>query len=812
MTLIGRTPLLDAIEGHLGEGRLVTLVGPSGVGKTKVAEVLASRRRGTLVTLERTPAAPPVAIAQHVAAACGQPVGDDESDSVFLQGITLLVLDGADGHATALAALVPKWLSAHPSLHVVATSRAPLDLSMEQLAPVPPLALEDARALFLDRASQVVTDFSPDDEDAFERLLHATAGLPLAIELAAGQMRVKTCTELAATLDGQEHALDGGHLDAPERHRSLTAAIDTSVHALSPSARRAFAHAGAFAGAFTVDALARVLRASIDDAQGAVEELVHASLLTAFRAHRQMRFDLLHPVRAYAASRLHQSADSAAARSAHATAFAAAYAPTVEISVHDLADLRRVKTNAAIDGDQERAARASLALALEAQGRGAAYDVEQALADLDAAALSPFLHAAVALAKARARLVFAGADTTTLLREAAAALKQRDDQENDWEALDVEHLALLALNARVSGQSDVEAAFDQALEKAEEHGHHPTTARLRSDFAAAMFERRNIEKSRSLFLDVLDDAVALGDERAEGVARTNLALVHQEAGDLDDADASMRQALALHRKVGNARFEAITLGDLGALSLERTLWLRARSDFEAAVTALQSLGDRRHEALARAGLAFTFALLDDETRCQQEFRRAERCLAKSKDDPFQVALAIYRDGIAQVAAARARFRLPSTYDKKKDEALTERIDAHAQHPHAERSDEVRLAHRLVQSMTQACRTTALAVSISGACVLAQSDDDTTLFDLSEKRALREILRALVDNRLRETDGVAKEALINAGWPGEKMSASSAKNRLHVSISGLRKAGLGDAIVASNDRYRLVPNAQLVIVR
>lgn len=813
MTLTGRTADQEALEQALEEARLVTLLGPSGVGKSKIAEAMAARAAGIIVVLERVPVGPPEALAQHIADACGRPLSEGAKGNTFLQGVSPLVLDGADGHAEALAALLPVWFAEHSTLRVVATSRAPLGLSMERLMTVPPLPLDDARTLFLERATQVAPQFVPDDEGALDRLLRATAGLPLAIELAAGQMRVKTCTELALALDGQEHALSGGHLDAPERHRSVAAAIETSVNTLSPTARRTFSHCGAFAGAFTREALAHVMRAKAHEAQAGIEELVHASLLSATQANHEMRFDLLSPVRAYAATLLKTNAEDHDAMAAHAHYFSQRYSPTAEISEHDVADLRRLKRSALDKGEVEHVSRAALALAAEAQRRGAAHDVREALKLTGGNDLPAHIGAAMALAKARARLVFRREDASALLDDAAAALRSHAEHSTAWTpALEVEHAALAALNARVLGADGVEAAFDRALSKAEALDHHPTLARLRSDFAAAMFERREFSRSRALFLDVLDDAIALGDERAEGVARTNLALVLQEAGDLDEADASMRKALALHRKVGNARFEAITLSDLGALSIERTLWRKAQDDFEAAVGALEKLGDRRHEGLARAALALCFGLLDDKTAAERELRRAARCIDASSNDPFLVALAIYRDTIALLAAAQLRFTDAARFDASVGDRLSAQIDAHATHSHAERSDEVRLAHRLVKDVVHAWRTSTLAVSPSTHRIFTTSKGASTVVDLSEKRALREILLALVDNRLRETDGVDKEALINAGWPGEKMSASSAKNRLHVSISGLRKAGVGDAIVASNDRYRLVPNAPLVIVR
>ena len=335
--LFGRDDDLDdlALLVHDRRNRLVTLVGPGGVGKTRLAIEAARRVGGDFADGARFVALAAVSdvrdVSSAIARALAAPVREDERAQAallrFLSGRQLLlVLDNFEQLVEG-APLVADLIAACPEVTVLVTSREPMRLAAERVHPVRPLEVPDASAsgaaielerygavaMFCDRARAHDPAFALDLSSALPvaEICRRLDGLPLALELAAARLGLLSAPELAARLDRALGVLVGGARDAPERQRTLRAAIDWSYRLLTPEERSAFAHMAVFAGGATVTAAEAVTRASLDT----LDSLVAKQLL----ARRDERLLMLETVREYALERQAEDPDRDAVQERLAT-------------------------------------------------------------------------------------------------------------------------------------------------------------------------------------------------------------------------------------------------------------------------------------------------------------------------------------------------------------------------------------------------------------------------------------------------------------------------------------------------------------
>ncbi len=322
---IGREAERAAIAQQLGRGeiRLVTLTGPGGVGKTRlateIATVLGARWRDgwRFVSLASLQAAEQVettlAEAFEVVFAEGERPREALARWLATREL-LLVIDNFE-HLLAAAPLVSELLDASPGLTVLATSREPLHLRGEHVARVAGLSDEDGTELFLERARDHDPDLEPDDteREAIVAMCRRLDGLPLAIELTAPWISLLPISQLASRLQEPLAILDRGARDAPARQRTLRATIDWSYNLLDDDARSAFAALAVFPGDCTIEAAQAIGRASLH----ALAALEAKSLI----ARRGERLVMLETIRDYAAERLAERADADEIRSRHARHF-----------------------------------------------------------------------------------------------------------------------------------------------------------------------------------------------------------------------------------------------------------------------------------------------------------------------------------------------------------------------------------------------------------------------------------------------------------------------------------------------------------
>ena len=312
---LGRETELGQLRDLLAQDsvRVLTLTGPGGTGKTRLAlqsaGALSDAYAHGVWWVPLAPLRDPQLVLETVAHVLGAKTGLAEH---IADRSMLLLLDNFE-HVVEAAADVAALLASCPNLDVLVTSREPLHITGEQQYPVAPLVHEEGLALFVSRARAIDPGFQPDP--AVAEICRRLDDLPLALELAAARIKTLSSAQMLARLDRRLPFLTGGARDLPERQRTLRATIEWSHGLLLPDEQVLFARLAVFSGGCTLDAAEGVIDADLE----ALTSLVDKSLLR----HRDGRFSMLETIREYAAERLALSDDVEALRRRHAEHFAA---------------------------------------------------------------------------------------------------------------------------------------------------------------------------------------------------------------------------------------------------------------------------------------------------------------------------------------------------------------------------------------------------------------------------------------------------------------------------------------------------------
>ena len=354
--LIGRDADLASLRRRIDEHRLVTLVGPGGVGKSRLALELASTWLDTLDTevwivgladVERNDdVIPAIMRALELPRAGNQDEDAKRLVEYFCGHRALMILDNCEHVIGVVAQVTQDLLESCANLRICTTSREGLAVPSEVLIPVPPLALDDAMALFVERARAVdasfeSTDPSPALQGSIAELCTRVDGLPLAIELAAARLRAMSVTELVAGLDDRFRILNRGARTALLRQQTLRAVVDWSYELLFDDERRVFERLSVFRGSCSL-AAARVVCAdeniSGDDVAELVTRLVDKSLVIAERDEDDgsTRCHMLQTLVDYGRDRLEESGDAAGVFQRHVRYYR-------DFAFQSLAALRGVK-------------------------------------------------------------------------------------------------------------------------------------------------------------------------------------------------------------------------------------------------------------------------------------------------------------------------------------------------------------------------------------------------------------------------------------------------------------------------------------
>ncbi|MBD3924190.1 helix-turn-helix domain-containing protein [Nocardioides cavernae] len=347
--------ILDLVAGTTGTAgtaeRLVTLTGPGGVGKTRLATEVLTRAGGSFpdgtTFVDLSPVRDPAVVLPRIATALGVVEGAHAAGladhlAAHLAGRrVLVVLDNLE-QVLAAAPAVADLLARAPGLTVVATSRAPLRVRAEREVPVGPLALPEddepasvsaspAISVFLDRAAATGVQWAvtPETAATLAGIVRRLDGLPLALELAAAGARVLPPEALLARLEhrGLDPGLGDGPRDLPDRQRTMTTVLDWSADLLEPEEWDLLMRLSVFSGGFSLDSVDAVVGSAggaqgSDDVLPALTSLVEQSLVVPVAApDRIPRFRLLEPVRQYAAVRAQAAGVALPTAEAHAAHF-----------------------------------------------------------------------------------------------------------------------------------------------------------------------------------------------------------------------------------------------------------------------------------------------------------------------------------------------------------------------------------------------------------------------------------------------------------------------------------------------------------
>jgi predicted ATPase/DNA-binding CsgD family transcriptional regulator len=328
-SFVGRHTEIEASAGLLERHRLVTLTGPGGAGKTRLAVRVAAgqadRHPDGVWWVDLATVSDSTAVAETIAVAVGAPVVGGRVPALRTHLATwrsLLCLDNAEHLLDGVASTVVAVLHACPQITVLVTSREPLGVPGEAVLGVPPLSDDDALSLFVDRARLVQPSFTLDqsNEAAIRSIAAHLDGIPLALELAAAWLRTLTPQQVEAGLDDRFALLVRGPRGAQRRQRTLVGSIDWSHTLLDQTDRIVLRRLAVFAGTFGL-AAARALGAdatvSAAEVLPALGRLVDKSLVVADVQADESRYRLLETIRAFAAARLVDAEEDTALRERH---------------------------------------------------------------------------------------------------------------------------------------------------------------------------------------------------------------------------------------------------------------------------------------------------------------------------------------------------------------------------------------------------------------------------------------------------------------------------------------------------------------
>ncbi|MFI6879820.1 ATP-binding protein [Streptomyces sp. NPDC050400] len=643
--LVGRDEDITAVERLLHTSRAVTVVGPGGLGKTRLAHAV-SRRAGQRVVYV-VPLAGVTAdadVAAEVAATLG--AGEGRHGAVGghapadpLAGIVgalgagpaLVVLDNCEHVIGGVAGLVQALLARAADLRVLATSRSPLGLTSEAVYPLPALDLDTSVDLFTQRATAARpgVELPP---DAVADLCRHLDGLPLAVELAAARVRTLSVPDVARRLGDRFALLRGGVRDVPERHRTLHAVVDWSWNLLADEARSAMGTLSVFPGGFSGEGAEHVLG---HDAPFLLEQLAEQSLLTVTDTPAGVRFGMLETVREFSAARRAETGDEE-----RAVGQLLDWARDFGITHHEV--LLGVRSPAAWEGI--KAEQDNLVAALRhALTRGDGATV---------AAVTAVLASLWSTDSNYPRLAALAADTGPPLS----------------------HYHPEPAHVDVARAAAVLCAASLIVDQAPRVVRHLVTLRRLPAappdtlLRAIAVVLRAVPDLRPPRYDVLRDLCASEYPLVAAVAEAVATYVWEHEHDIEAALASARRSIDVLGPVDSPPLEVLGLSRLSELCLKTGDGDAAHRHLRAARAALPRFGDENDYVGIRWGLALACLQRGDPDEAESWQRRAEADGAAQKD-PFyspdlgvraEIALARGRTGAGLDLWRRAVARLPAT--------------------------------------------------------------------------------------------------------------------------------------------------------
>lgn len=701
---LGRSRELEHLAGLLERRRLVTLTGPPGVGKTRLATEVAATSAEETYFVELAAARDQAAVVEALAAAVRAPqTGNrpplDAVMSRLRQRRTLIILDNCEHLTDVCVGLVDELLQGIPTVRCLLTSRQPLELPAEAVVELRPLALGDAVALFMDRAALRGAVLDAGGSQAVEQICERLDGLPLAVELAAARAGFMTPQEIAARVDDRFQLLRSVHR-TPAHHMSLLAALKWSYDLLSPVETVLFRRLAVFFGGWTMEAAQAIGRpgTDADDILDSLSRLAAHSLVVCTSDSATTRYRYLETIRNFAGAKLRESGEEAAIRSIHArwyrsfaeragSALAGREQPIwlsrVEAEYPNLrAALEWCLAEAPADA---LGIAGSLSMFWLLRGRlseGRDWLVQALAANADAPSVPRGdAHWGVSVLAARLGAFdeawAAGSDALTLAREAGdasataralyavgfvnlfrdlaaarslleASVEAAEEVRDQWCLAN----ALVQLGFAEIFQGDATAArsrFERSLAACRECGDQPGLRSALLGFGYASLLRGAYEAAETALQEGLTIAHRLDDPFWIAVALVYAGELARARGEHDEAGRNSEESIAVAAGTDSPLLLGFSLSFAGRAALDAGRVVEARSRFEQALCLPPLAGNTGNVAIALLGLSDVTWAAGDEGSADQLLKEA---LAKAEESGDRLVLA----GALIGAANRARSR------------------------------------------------------------------------------------------------------------------------------------------------------------
>jgi predicted ATPase/DNA-binding SARP family transcriptional activator len=608
-SFVGRAREVDEVRARLrdGDAPCLTLIGPPGTGKTRLAVEaaagLADEFPDGIVFVELAPLRDPGLVAATIAAAVGvreadgRPVAEVLASALRGRSI-LLVLDNFEQLVDA-APLVSDLAEAGGDTRYLVTSRAALGIPVERVYPLSPLELPDptrpphvarlrqveAVRLFVDRAREVRTDFVLSDANAapIAELCARLDGLPLALELAAARVELLAPHAILERLDGQLEQLKAQPgSGAPERHRTLAAAIEWSYELLDPAEQRSFALLGVFVDGFTLEAVEAVAEGVDLDVVESIESLLRNNLVRTERmAGGEPRFGMLETIHEYALDRLGVVADGSRVRRLHA----AHYLALAEQAHRALLGPAQRSWLERLDADRGNV-RAALAWAVET--------------------------GAVDLGLRSASALWRYWQLRGAMREGREVLERLLELPSGSDALRAVAESRVASLALMQGDHDAVQRFGESSLPGLRHaGDVGEQASLLSVMSVSALSFGDGQRARLLAEEGLEAARQAGDPMLAAYADMGLGVVSAWHGDLEAADRLLRQSVQAANRLGNVRSVANWSRILGGIVHSRGDSASAQTLIEESLALHRTLDDPWGTSHALSSLALVMVDVGD---------------------------------------------------------------------------------------------------------------------------------------------------------------------------------------------------------
>jgi predicted ATPase/DNA-binding SARP family transcriptional activator/Tfp pilus assembly protein PilF len=653
-SFVGREAELETIDELLRLSRLLTLTGPGGSGKSRLAlrsgALASGRYPGGVWLVQLAPISRPDLVVPAAAQALSarEEPGRTPLGSVIARlrdTDALLIVDNCEHVMDAAADMISELLRGCSRLRILATSQTRLGVPGEASWPVPPLTVPGPEAadpgtaaeaesvrLFCDRAALARPGFglTAGNVAAVSDICRQLDGIPLAIELAAARVSALTVAQLSARLSDRFRLLTGGSRAALPRHRTLEAAIEWSHDLLGEAEQVCFRRMAVFSGGCTIDAAEAVCPDHAlppETVFETVTALIDRSLLTTQELSGSMRYGMLESIHQYALGRLAPSGEAAELRARH-------LAWLLDLAAKaDLAGPDQAAWLDTLEAERDNF-RAGLEWSLAPPARNPARD--PALALRLAGALAPFwlVRGPITLGRRAldAALTAAGPQADKRLRaialDGAGQLASVQADHDAQRAYQQESLAIwrelgddvrvasclsdLGAVAHIRGEySAAQALHAEALELAERAGDAQQTGQALSGLGRLALHQGDLDKATRYYTQSMARFHDIGDLRRATLILGNLGVVAISTGDLALAEQRLTEHLENARRLGDSKLTAGALTNLGLVAYRAGDPDRAADLHQQALELITQLGDRRLEVVALGNLGLVAALRRD---------------------------------------------------------------------------------------------------------------------------------------------------------------------------------------------------------